>query len=411
MTAYAGAGTLTGALPPSDADAPAPIPTPDLSRARRAPSHALSLGQGQSVIVVARWVLVLAGLLLAVWNPAEIGELRVQIVVLLGLAVANFYLHAQMLTRRPVRDAVMYAASAADVVVITALVLAQGGFGSDLYIFYYIAALAWSVAFPTRETALFTAVTGGLYAMIALGSLNPSDAFHQPQWDDNLVILGARLVVLAGIAFCGNLYWRMERTRRLSAAVEDAEDLFFGQAVIVWGRWFAILAAALVALWSASTPGELSARMLLVVAMMAMNFFLHGRQLLDKPANRGVVLAAGALDLALVTAMLCGWQGGAGGLRSDLFVLYYPALVGMAFVFRPRLAAIYTAAAIVLYSVTCLVLDTAFVVDGHNLKVFVARLVTLAAVGGLGAFYWRVARARRRTAASARASLQALSAA
>src|SRR5439155_20624417 len=119
-----------------------------------------------------------------------------------------------------------------------------------------------------------------------------------------------------------------------------------GQSAICWGRWFIILAGAVVVRWSAATPGEMAAKMLLVVALMAMNFLLHGRYLLEKPANARVVLAASALDLALITAMVCTWPVGAGGLRSALFIFYYPALLAFAFVFRPRLAIAYTAAAL-----------------------------------------------------------------
>ncbi|MDQ2996300.1 MAG: hypothetical protein M3R61_04500, partial [Chloroflexota bacterium] len=56
---------------------------------------------GQSVIVVARWVLVLSGLVLALWNPGAIGEIRLHVLALLLLAVGNFYLHAQLLMHRP----------------------------------------------------------------------------------------------------------------------------------------------------------------------------------------------------------------------------------------------------------------------------------------------------------------------
>ena len=53
------------------------------------------LSHGQVVIVAARWILVLAGIFLALWNPAAMGELRIQIVLILALAVGNFYLHAR----------------------------------------------------------------------------------------------------------------------------------------------------------------------------------------------------------------------------------------------------------------------------------------------------------------------------
>ena len=85
----------------------------------------------------------MAGLLLAFWNPGAVNELRVQILVILVLAVANFYLHAQLLRRRPAIDSVVYAASAADIAVITTLVVSQGGFISNLFIFYFLAFLAF----------------------------------------------------------------------------------------------------------------------------------------------------------------------------------------------------------------------------------------------------------------------------
>src|SRR5207249_3868354 len=157
---------------------------------------ATTLGQGQIVVVIARWILVLAGLMLAIWNPAKTPELRVQLVVLLGLAVANFYLHAQLLTRKPVRDWIVYLASAADVAVITALVLAQHGFASDLYIFYYVAILASAIAFPKAETALGAAVTMAVYALIGLGSLDTTEALKHGTADQNFLLLVARLVVL-----------------------------------------------------------------------------------------------------------------------------------------------------------------------------------------------------------------------
>jgi hypothetical protein len=48
------------------------------------------LAHGQSVLITARWILVGAGLILALWNPEAIGELRIQIGLILALAAANF---------------------------------------------------------------------------------------------------------------------------------------------------------------------------------------------------------------------------------------------------------------------------------------------------------------------------------
>ena len=106
-------------------------------RQRKVAIASEDLAHGQIVIVTARWILVLAGLLLALWNPEAVGELRIQIIVILALAIANFYLQAQLLMRRPVIDQIVYAASAADLIVITILIITAGGFESGLVAHYF----------------------------------------------------------------------------------------------------------------------------------------------------------------------------------------------------------------------------------------------------------------------------------
>lgn len=174
------------------------------------------LTYGQQVIVTARWILVLTGLLLALWNPGPISELRIQILFILLLAVANFYLHAQLLMGRPTLSSVVYGASAADLVVITVMVLVGEGFGSSTFVFYYPAILAFSVAFPPVMTFLFLAGAGGFYGLIGLVTIDYTATDFQA--------LVARLVMMLAVAVCGSLYWRIERNRR-DAAVEAREKL------------------------------------------------------------------------------------------------------------------------------------------------------------------------------------------
>ncbi len=166
------------------------------------------LAHGQAVIVTARWLLVLGGLLLALWNPGPIDELRIQILVILLLAMANFYLQAQLLMKRPTVDQVVYAASAADLIFITILILNGHGYESSLYIFYFPAILAFSVAFPTVVTWLYVSGTMFVYAVICL--------FSPDFGSGNAQIALARLIMIAAVAFCGNRYWRIENARRES---------------------------------------------------------------------------------------------------------------------------------------------------------------------------------------------------
>jgi hypothetical protein len=170
--------------------------------------------EGQIVVVVARWILVVAGLLLALWDPGKIGELRLQVAVLLLLAVGNFALHLQLLRRHPVAEAVAYAASGADLAAITLLVIAQGGLASNLYVFYFTALLACSVAFPLTATLLFAGA-----AILTYGAAGLATAAS----DADLLALVTRLLMLAGVAACGAIYHWLEarrRTARLAPAVD-----------------------------------------------------------------------------------------------------------------------------------------------------------------------------------------------
>ncbi len=135
------------------------------------------------------------------------GELRVQIVLILGLAAANFFLHSRVLTGQAVSLPVAYVASAADIAVISLIVVSQGGFESNLYVFYFPALLAISVTFPSRIAAVFAAGAIAAYGLISLGTLG----------DASGAALITRMLILGGTAVCGNIYWRIERDRRLAA--------------------------------------------------------------------------------------------------------------------------------------------------------------------------------------------------
>ena len=182
-----------------------------------------------------------------------------------------------------------------------------------------------------------------------------------------------------------------------AAAQAAAEDVFFGQVVMIWARWAVIAGAAALVILSTSDVGALSLRMVVVVALMAVNFFLHGRFLMERPANAHLVMVASVFDLVLITLMTRLWGGG--DVHSQYFVFYYPVVMAFALVFRPPLTAIFTAAAVALYGVP--ILFGQFSADNWGVedwKVYVIRLVTLAAMGGLGTYYWRIQRSRRAAA-------------
>ena len=182
-----------------------------------------------------------------------------------------------------------------------------------------------------------------------------------------------------------------------STAREAAEDLFFGQVVVNWARYFVIAAAIILMVWTADSELQLVAGIVPVVAMLALNFFLHGRYLVERSANRTLMAIAGALDLIAVTSIVFLWSA-QHGLKSPMFVLYYPLLVAYAFVLPPRVSAACAIVVLAIYTGTCLAVDPSFLQNVGDLKSLVARLITLGAMVGLGAYYWRVQRSRRRDA-------------
>jgi hypothetical protein len=174
---------------------------------------------------------------------------------------------------------------------------------------------------------------------------------------------------------------------------EAAEDVYFGQVVIIWARWFVILAAAILALWSSDDTGELAKRAVMVVGLMSVNFFLHGRSLMERPANQALLLATSLIDLAIVGSMVAWW--GEDGVKSELYVLYYPLLFAFALVFAQRLTAIYAVVAIASYVGICLLADPSIVTSSIDAKAVVMRAITLSATAALGSYYWRIQRKRR----------------
>lgn len=179
---------------------------------------AAGVADGQMVVVAARWILVVTGLFLVLWNPEPLGELRFQVGVLLMLAVANFFLQAQLLMRRPTLEPVMIGASAFDLLVITLLIMTQGGFRSNIYVFYFPALLALSVAFIPSVTALFTAGVIALYSLIAL-----MGGMMFMVGDAQLFIM--RVLMFTAVAFCGALYRHIELKRQRAAHQAQQELL------------------------------------------------------------------------------------------------------------------------------------------------------------------------------------------
>ena len=189
----------------------------------------------------------------------------------------------------------------------------------------------------------------------------------------------------------------MQETR--TKGQEAAEDIFFGQVVINWARWFLLGGSVVLVLWTATSAAELVLAMLPVVALMALNFYLHGRHLAERPANPALITAASVLDIAVITVMILLWpEATQRGLGSPFFVMYYPVVLAFAFVMPRKITVTYTMATLAAYAGACFLANTAVFDDVRAVEALVSRLITLGAMGGLGTYYWRIQRNRRRAA-------------
>lgn len=175
-----------------------------LSSLKNSIENTEDMAHGQVVIIAARWTFVMAGLMLALWNPAAMGELQTQVVLLLGLAVVNFSLQSRLLTKGPISATLVYASSIADLCVISIAIMVGGGFESGVYVFYFPALLATSVAFRADAAAAFSGATIAIYGIISLATIGGGD------WTTLIV----RLLMMAAVAACGNVYQRVEHDRR-----------------------------------------------------------------------------------------------------------------------------------------------------------------------------------------------------
>ena len=187
-------------------------------------------------------------------------------------------------------------------------------------------------------------------------------------------------------------------TELRSAAQEAAEDIFFGQVVIIWARWFVIMSGVIVVLWSSNNTSELTTAVLMFVPLIAINFFVHGRYLMERPINQKLLLGLSLVDIIAITVIVLFWQD-PNGYFSPYYIFFYPFLLAVAFVFPVRVSVPYTLLTLILYSVACLVTDINLVTDSYQLEGLIIRLITMGTIGGLGALYWRIQRRRRRSAA------------
>ena len=347
------------------------------------------LGQGHSVIIAARWMLVAAGLLFVLYRPQSTTELTVGVLSVLGIAVANFWLHTRPLTNQPVEPLWAYMASAADLAVISGLVLMQGSVTSKSYAFYYPAILAYSLVFPTGVSVTLSAAVLG-FVFVTGGN----DGLDER-------VLVARLLTLAATAFIGWRYRRVEEQRRErraeassgrgvygseSVRIEAQEDIFYGQIVCIVARWCVIAGSIFLALYHADNIGSMEMSLIPLLILVTANFFLQARYMMRLPANALLLQIGSFIDLAVITVLVMTGH-------PDFFVFYYPVALAYALVFVRRLTLIFTGMLAAGYTAVSVLVPPGIHFNGDE-ETLAIRLVTLLGTALLATMYWRIQRAR-----------------
>jgi hypothetical protein len=124
-------------------------------------------------------------------------------------------MHGRIITGSPIRRELILVSSIVDVALISVIVAtaswkADSGIENPFYVFYYPVLLAFALVFPWRFAIPFGGAVIATYVAIVLSTGLGDDP---TQAHETLV---ARAVTLASIALLGNLYWRIQRTWRLT---------------------------------------------------------------------------------------------------------------------------------------------------------------------------------------------------
>ena len=187
-----------------------------------------------------------------------------------------------------------------------------------------------------------------------------------------------------------------------TSADEQKEDIFYGQINIIGSRWFLIAGVLLLTLWGAEDVRDVQLKILPIIALIALNFYLHGRYMMERPAGRALIWFSSLLDLLIISVVIAlGLPRGQFGLENPFFIFYYPTLLAFALVFARWITTIGILLTCIVYVGICL---PGLGAEGASYTIAI-RLVTLVATGIVGTMYWRIQREALRRAQEDRGTL------
>jgi hypothetical protein len=184
---------------------------------------------------------------------------------------------------------------------------------------------------------------------------------------------------------------------RSEAEIQEArEDIFHGQIVFIWARWFMIASALFLIITRAENVNDIRYPMIPLALLIGANFFIHGRYVMRKPANAIFLTLATIVDLAFVTLVIILGGGGTTGIENPFFVLYYPIVLAFSLVFPRTQTLLCVSVLSLVYALVCLFMKPGIRIYLGEEEVLIVRVITILCTALLGTMYWRIQRSRRR---------------
>ena len=178
---------------------------------------------GQTVIMWARWSVIVAGIVLVLWTSTNVGLLTQTMPFFLVLMAVNFFLHGRYVMGSPLNRTVATAASVVDLLLITAIVIlwpGAHGLNNPFFVLYFPVVFAFALVFTRKVEAAYPVLAILLYAgACVLTRTVPFDLGS----DDKVLVM--RVIVIATMGFLGNYYFRIQRDRLARASRGDRSTL------------------------------------------------------------------------------------------------------------------------------------------------------------------------------------------
>src|SRR5256884_7627268 len=114
---------------------------------------------GQTVIMCARWSVIVAAIMLVLWTSTSVSLLTQTMPFFLVLMAVNFFLHGRYVMGGPLNRTIVTVASVIDLVLITAiLVLWSGahGLNNQFFVLYFPGVFAFALGFSRKIEGAYT---------------------------------------------------------------------------------------------------------------------------------------------------------------------------------------------------------------------------------------------------------------